>query len=652
MTYWRSYRTKLQLLLLTLGLAAVALTAWEAWRLSTDALEIATQERLVGIRQARGRQLERYFQDLGAHALALSNDESVLEALEEFGKAFTALDVVEDGPGLKEYYRQFGSQAMDWFPEESRTLRLQTQFLLKNPNPLGAKDRMLVAPGAYGKAHARFHPTLHRYQTAFGLYDIFLIDGDSGRVLYSVFKEIDLGANLKEGAPRDSALGKVFHEAMEVPETEQFVLRDYEAYAPSHGQPAAFAAAPIWRAGEKQGVLAMQVSIREVNRVMTADGNWEAEGLGKTGHAYVVGADGLLRSDLRKSLESTDLSTGVLREKAPQSTTVLRSEGRITAPGLDWIVRAEIESAEAFAPIENLRLRLLNLGIVLGIVFLTAGAVIGRSVTRPLQKLAEGARRLGRRDFSFRFPVKRKDELGELEAAFNEMVVELERTTASKSDLERLAGRLITSQEDERRRVARELHDDLSQRLAALAIEAGRLEHLAGGVHEELRAGFELVKKQVAELSDDVHGISRGLHPAMLEDLGLETAIEVETRAFFERGGAPVELEAGSMPSALSADAKLALYRIVQEGLRNVQKYAEAETVHITLFQDGDTVVLRIRDDGRGFDRAAKGFRPGLGLASMEERVRLLGGTLRVESSPGKGTLIEVKIPADCPADC
>jgi signal transduction histidine kinase len=228
------------------------------------------------------------------------------------------------------------------------------------------------------------------------------------------------------------------------------------------------------------------------------------------------------------------------------------------------------------------------------------------------------------------------------------MVVELEKTTASKSDLERLAGRLITSQEDERRRVARELHDDLSQRLAALAIEAGRLEQLAEGVNEELRAGFARVKKQVAALSDDVHGISRGLHPAMLEDLGLETAIEVEARAFFERGGAPVELEAGSMPSALSADAKLALYRIVQESLRNVQKYADADSVHISLFQDGEAVALRIRDDGRGFDRASKGFRPGLGLASMEERVRLLGGTLRVESSPGKGTLIEVKIPADC----
>lgn len=648
MTYWRSYRTKLQILLLTLGLAAVALTAWEAWRLSTDALEVATQERLAGIRQARGRQLERYFQDLGAHALALSNDESVLDALEEFSQAFARLDGVTKEDGLRTYYQQFGPQALDWFPQNLNTLRLQTQFLLDNPNPLGAKDRLLTAPGAYGKAHARFHPTLHRYQTAFGLYDIFLIDADTGRVLYSVFKEIDLGADLNEGAAKNSALGKVFQEALAIPETEQFVLRDYEGYVPSHGQPAAFAAAPIWRAAEKRGVLAMQVSIREVNRVMTADGNWEAEGLGKTGHTYVVGADGLLRSDLRKSLESAVLSTGVLREKVPESSSVLRSEGKIVAQGLDWTVRAEIEREEAFAPVERLRVRLLNWGIVLGFVFLTAGAVIGRSVTRPLNLLAEGARRLGKRDFSFRFPVNRKDELGELEAAFNEMVVELERTTASKAELELLAGRLITSQEDERKRVARELHDDLSQRLAALAIDAGRLEQLAGGVNEELRAGFERVKKQVAALSDDVHGISRGLHPALLEDLGLETAIEVEARAFFERGGAPVEVEAGSMPSALSADAKLALYRIVQESLRNVQKYADAETVHISLLQSGEEVVLRVRDDGRGFNRSAKDFRPGLGLASMEERVRLLGGKLQVDSAAGKGTLIEVRIPANC----
>jgi signal transduction histidine kinase len=227
-------------------------------------------------------------------------------------------------------------------------------------------------------------------------------------------------------------------------------------------------------------------------------------------------------------------------------------------------------------------------------------------------------------------------------------VRELERTTASKSDLERLAGMLISSQEEERKRVARELHDDLSQRLAALAIDAGRLERLANNVDEDLRAGFERLKKQVASLSDDIHGISRRLHPALLDDLGLETAIEVEARAFFERGGAPVEAEVGSLPPSLSADAKLALYRIVQESLRNAQKYADAETIRITLRQDGETVELRIRDDGRGFDKNANAFRPGLGLASMEERVRLLGGKLRVESSPGHGALIEVRIPAAC----
>ncbi len=652
MTYWRSYRTRLQLILLALGLAAVALTAWEAWRISTEALEAATQERLVGIRQARGRQLERYFQDLGSHVLALSNDESVLEALETFGVAFERFAPSGASVGLGRYYEQFGPAALPWLPQDPRALALQTQFILRNPNPTGAKDRLLEAPGAYGQAHARFHPTLHRYQTAFGLYDIFLIDAATGRVLYTVFKEIDLGASLREGVAKDSALGKIFRQALELPEPEQFVLRDYEAYAPSHGQPAAFAAAPIWRAGEKRGVLAMQVSIREVNRVMTADGNWEAEGLGKTGHTYVTGPDGTLRSDLRKSLESGEARTGILQERAPQSAGVLRSEGNISAPGLSWTVRAEIEKAEAFAPVERLRQRMLRWGLGLGLLFLIAGALIGRSVTRPLKALTQGSRRLAKRDFSFTFPVKRQDEFGELEGAFNDMVRELERTTASKSDLERLAGLLITSQEDERKRVARELHDDLSQRLAALAIDAGRLERLASNVNEDLRAGFERLKRQVAALSDDIHGISRRLHPALLEDLGLETAIEVEARAFFDRGGPPVEVEAGSLPASLSVDAKLALYRIVQESLRNVQKYAEAETVHITLrrVEDdaGAKVELRVRDDGRGFDKNAAGFRPGLGLASMEERVRLLGGKLRVESTPGKGTLIEVRIPAAC----
>lgn len=632
---FRSYRAKLQWVFLALGLAAIALTGWEASAGSAEALRHATSERLTAIRQTRGRQVERYFEDLGSHVLALSSDESALRALEEFSQAWPSLPDRGSEEKLQPHYEGI---AANWFPRDGRVVWLQDAFIGSNPHAVGVKERLLEVPGEYGRLHGRYHPTFQRYQSAFGLYDIFLVEARTARVLYTVSKEIDLGMRLDESPYRESALGKVFHQAMELKEPEQFVLRDYEPYVPSRAAPAAFVAAPVWRAGFKIGVLVMQVSIAEVNRVMTADGNWEAEGLGRTGQAYIMGSDGLLRSDLR----NTKAGSGVLRP-APARTGVLHSQGPVNVPGLAWSVVAEIDEDEAFAPVRALRNRILGMGLLIAAGFWMAAALLARSVTRPVLALAEGAERLGHRDFDTRLPVTSNDEIGQLAASFNRMAEDLAKTTVSKAELEKLAGKLITAQEDERRRLARELHDDLTQRVAAVAIEAGRLEKLAAG--SEFAEGLAKIKQQMAQLSNDIHGISRSLHPSALEELGLTAAIETECRAFFERGGPPVDFSAHGDFDDLPRETRLALYRIVQEALRNIQKHAAAEHVEITIERDAAEVHLVVVDHGRGFDRHHPEWRAGLGLASMEERTRLLSGRMWVTSKPGEGTRIDVWLP-------
>jgi methyl-accepting chemotaxis protein len=655
--FFRSYRAKLQAVFLALGLVAIALTGWEASAGSAEALRHATTERLTAIRQTRGRQVERYFQDLGSHVLALSTDEAALRAIEEFSQAWTSLPpAMPGGPEEHRLRAHYANFEPSWFPREPRVVTLQDLLIASNPYPADAKGQMLEAPGAYGRLHARYHPTFHRYQSAFGLYDIFLIEGREARVLYTVSKENDLGVRLDQSPYRESALGKAFHQAMALKEPEQFVLRDYEPYLPSRGAPAAFVAAPVWRAGFRIGVLVMQVSIREVNRVMTADGSWQAEGLGNTGQAYIVGPDNLLRSDLRQRLEAPEEGTGVLRIRVapgaaipgtesgldPRGIRMLRSHGRVNVPGLNWAVIAEIEEREAFAPVRELRNRILGMGLLVAGGFWIAAALMARSVTRPVLALARGAQRLGHRDFDTRLPVTSTDEIGQLAESFNRMAEDLAKTTVSKEELERLAGRLITAQEDERRRIARELHDDLTQRLAAIAIEAGRLARLATG---ETAEGLARIKQQMARISDDIHDLSRNLHPASLDDLGLTAAIETECRAFFERGGPPVDFEARDRFDDLPAPNRLALYRIVQEALRNILKHAAAESVEITLERDQTEVHLTIRDQGRGFDRRSAEWRAGVGLASMEERTRLLSGRFVVSSIPGEGTKIDVWLP-------
>jgi signal transduction histidine kinase len=518
-------------------------------------------------------------------------------------------------------------------------IALQHQFIAVNPHPVGMKDRLLNAPGSYGRAHARYHPTLHRYQSAFGFYDVLLIDSVEARVVYSVFKEFDLGVSLNEAPYRESALARIYRKAMALEEPEEFVLQDYDFYVPSQGAPAAFLAAPVWRGGHKEGVLAIQVSAAEIDRLM-AGGE-----LGRTGRLFIVGPDNTLRSGrsilreriagFRHDIEETAVAADLKGKER------LASHERLGVPGLDWVLMAEIDASEAFAPVKELQKRILLIGSLIALVFLAAAGWLARSVTKPVLELAQAAQRMGQRDFSFRLPSGRADEIGELAESFNRMAEELERTTVSKAELEVLAGRLMTAQEDERQRVARELHDDITQRLAAIAIDAGTVSQTAEP--EKLKEGLERVKTQMAQLSRDIHGLSRRLHPKVLDDLGLVAAIEAECRAVFERGGPLMEFTAEGEWSGLPKPVALALFRIVQEALRNVEKHSGAEEGTIRLERDGALAHLTVRDEGRGFAER----RPGLGLASMEERARSLGGRFEVSSKPGEGTKVEAWLPLD-----
>ncbi len=220
----------------------------------------------------------------------------------------------------------------------------------------------------------------------------------------------------------------------------------------------------------------------------------------------------------------------------------------------------------------------------------------------------------------------------------------VEALRKSRTEARHLAGRLLTAQEDESKRLARELHDDLSQRLAATAIEAGKLEQQPAASSES-RARLCGLRDSLVTIADDVHRISRQIHPAILDDLGLEDALRSECNGFGERHGYAVQFRCGDLQEELPKDKALCLYRIVQEALRNVAKHAMADSAQVVLNADSEFAYLEVRDSGRGFDPSEVQGKPGLGLASMEERVRLVGGELTLCSEPGKGTSIAVRIP-------
>ncbi len=224
------------------------------------------------------------------------------------------------------------------------------------------------------------------------------------------------------------------------------------------------------------------------------------------------------------------------------------------------------------------------------------------------------------------------------------LLVNRSRRLRAEREARALAGKILTAQEDERRYLAREMHDDLSQRLAASAIEAGNLEQRFQESPESHTALGSL-KKNLITICDDVHRLSRQIHPAILDDFGLADALHSECDRFADRERVAVEFRAGELPANLPKEVALCLYRIAQEALWNAAKYAHSERVTVELNADPEFVHLEIRDFGRGFEPLQVAESQGLGLASMKERARLVRGTIDIDSAPDKGTKITVQVP-------
>ncbi|MGD9243706.1 MAG: PAS domain S-box protein [Desulfobacterales bacterium] len=215
----------------------------------------------------------------------------------------------------------------------------------------------------------------------------------------------------------------------------------------------------------------------------------------------------------------------------------------------------------------------------------------------------------------------------------------------SQEDFRILAGKLLSAQESERRRLAREMHDDLSQRIAVLAIDIAKIERHYKDMKDPGVENLQSVRERLVKLSGDIHAISRQLHPSILDDLGLVDAVKSECSSFAHREGIAVDYQAETIPPMITKDVAICFYRIVQEGLRNVAKHAKTKKVAVSLSGKNDSLYLTIKDQGKGFDPKEAESKFGLGLSSMRERIRLIRGDISIESQPGHGTVINVQAP-------
>ena len=230
---------------------------------------------------------------------------------------------------------------------------------------------------------------------------------------------------------------------------------------------------------------------------------------------------------------------------------------------------------------------------------------------------------------------------GEFGGALAMMADITERKRAEKA-LADMSRKLIQAQEQERARIGRELHDDINQRLAMLALEIGRLQDN----HPELRSSLQALRQQTTEISNDVQALSHELHSSKLEYLGVVAGMKSWCKEFSERQRMEIDFKT-EVSSTLPLEVGLSLFRVIQEALHNAQKHSGVKRIELQLREDSGEIHLVVSDLGRGFDLETAMQGRGLGLTSMGERVRLMNGTISIESKPMCGTTIHVRVPLE-----
>ncbi len=408
-------RYKLLAMLMLVAIPAVLLVGLLGYYSGQRGLRRAAFDRLTSIRESRAFEIHEYFRDARNEIWALSQGPAIIGMAREFREAARALEAQPLAPDearrlaadLEAHYREeslprlggsgFGRDLLDdMLPDDATARRLQYHYLVANPHPVGRKDEKVASDdaSAYADAHARHHLYIRGLARQLGYYDIFMIDPETGRIVYSVFKEIDFGTSLTTGPHRESELARVFRAAREATDPRFVKLVDFAPYAPSYGAPASFIASPMFDGDELVAVLAAQMSIDEIDAVMTGRRRWLEDGFGSSGEAYLVGPDFRMRSNSRFLLEDAEgfllgrAEAGASEEEVARmrryGTTILQQEVRsaaaVAALGgssataivddyrgvpvlssymplniseLGWVLLAEIDAAEAFAPVDQ-----------------------------------------------------------------------------------------------------------------------------------------------------------------------------------------------------------------------------------------------------------------------------------------------------------
>jgi len=372
-------------------------------------------------------------------------------------------------------------------------------------------------------------------------------------------------------------------------------------------------------------------------------------------YVVVFDADGSVRASTFP--EGLPVGLREANDLAPdQQQSLLRistSEGEVldaAYPILDGragTIRLGLSSERLQGQVGSLTFTLLALTGGVLLAGLVVGYLLATILTRPLSRLAEAARAVGRGELSQRVVVSGRDEVGQVAVAFNAMT---EQLMAKEEERSQLLAKVIAAQEEERKRIARELHDEAGQALTSILLGLKDLEDSSVTSSHKSKAAD--LRGLTAETLDLMRDMALELRPSTLDDLGLVAALQRYVADYGRKHALDADFHPGGLTDArLRPQTETALYRIAQEALTNVVRHSSARSVSVLLDQRDGHAILVVEDDGKGFDveQVRRSGTPAqkLGLLGMEERAALVGGVLTVESRPGHGTAVFVEVPMD-----
>lgn len=361
-------------------------------------------------------------------------------------------------------------------------------------------------------------------------------------------------------------------------------------------------------------------------------------------HTFGSGFPAGLLADIERAAPSPDLP-----RRLPTSEGPLWEGQALISGGSEGLVRVGVKGDSLHQQVSRLIRTMAQATLVVALGAVALSFLLTWLITRPVARLLQATRSVQRGDYSLRLPCESADELGRLTEAFNAMTAGLgraERTRQEKELLQRdFLHRLMAGQEGERKRIARELHDQSGQALASFMVELKVLE--ATENPQALREGIQRLQKAITLEMGALHDLAMELRPSVLDDLGLIPAVEMLVKNFKVRHGLSAELTVVGFGSQRAETCtETCVYRIVQESLTNIARHARATAVTVLLEWRGDTIRGVIEDDGIGFDPLQPEGAGKLGVFGMRERVQLLQGSFRIESAPEQGTMVVFAMPA------